>query len=86
MKTVEIDESTLDACVHSAEKERVIVLRQGQPVAIVVGVAGLDGEQVRLGADDGFWQMIGERRKEPTLSRDRLESRLEADAIPKDHA
>ncbi len=83
MKTVELDESTLGDCVHSAETERVVVLRGGRPVAIVVGVAGLDEEQVELGADDGFWQMIRDRRKETTTSRAELERRLGSEENPK---
>lgn len=82
MKTVELDESTLGDCMHSAETERGIVLRGGRPVAIVVGVAGLDEEQVELGADDGFWRLIRTRRKEKTTSRAELERRLGSDENP----
>jgi PHD/YefM family antitoxin component YafN of YafNO toxin-antitoxin module len=83
VKTVEMDESTLDACVNSAAKERVVVLRDGQPVAIVVGVAGLDEDQIELGADDAFWRMIRERRKEGTMPRAELENRLRCEENPK---
>lgn len=76
MKTVDIRETNLDACVHEAQSDRVIVMRGGSPVAIVVGVEGLDEEQAQLGASDEFWKLLSERRKEPTLDRSALEQKL----------
>ena len=48
MKTVDIHETNLDACVLDAQSDRVVIMRGGDPVAIVVGVQGLDEEQTRL--------------------------------------
>lgn len=76
MKTVDVHETNLDACVLDAQSERVIIMRGGNPVAIVVGVQGLDEEQAQLGASDEFWKLISERRKEPTLDRSALEKKL----------
>jgi hypothetical protein len=45
-------------------------------VALVIGVAGLDLEQIELGHSDAFWKLIRQRRKEKTLSRKELEERL----------
>ena len=47
MKTVDIQETSLDACVLDAQSDRVVITRGGNPVAIVVGVEGLDEEQAR---------------------------------------
>jgi antitoxin (DNA-binding transcriptional repressor) of toxin-antitoxin stability system len=77
MKTVDIRDTSLDACVHDAQSERVVIMRGGNPVAIVVGVEGLDAEQTELGASDEFWKLIGDRRQEPTLGRSALEKRLD---------
>jgi hypothetical protein len=66
----------LDACVVDAQSDRVIVMRGGTPVALVVGVQGLDEEQIQLGASDEFWKLISTRRKEPTLGRSALEKKL----------
>lgn len=78
MKSVDIRQTDLDACVADAQSERVIVTRGGAPVALVVGVAGLDEEQVELGASDEFWRLISARRGEKAISRDVLEARLAA--------
>ncbi len=75
MKTVDIQETNLVACVLEAQSDRVVVTRGGNPVAIVVGVEGLDAEQTQLGASDEFWKLISARRKEPTLDRPALEKK-----------
>jgi prevent-host-death family protein len=77
VKTLEIENATLDSCVDTAKADgRIVITRNGQPVAIVVDVSNLDQEQVELGADDAFWSMIRERRNEPTVSRTVLEERI----------
>lgn len=73
MKTLGIEQATLDACVRESQSERVLVTRDGRPVAIVVGVAGLDEDQLQLGASDKFWQLITTRRTQATVSRAELE-------------
>jgi hypothetical protein len=77
MKTVDILETNLNACVIDAQSDRVVVTRGGNPVALVVGIQGLDEEQIQLGASNEFWTLISERRKEPTLDRSTLEKRFE---------
>jgi hypothetical protein len=47
----------------------------------MVGLAGLDEEQLELGASDAFWQLITARRKQRTLTRSELE-RLVAGSEP----
>ena len=76
MKTVDIQETNLDACVLDAQSDRVVVTRGGNPVAIVVGIEGLDVEQTELGVSDEFWKLISARRKEPTVDRAALEKKL----------
>ncbi len=78
MKTVGIEQATLDSCVREAQDDRVLVTRAGRPVAIVVGLADFDEEQIRLGLSDDFWKMISERRREPAITRAELERRLDA--------
>ncbi|NLF71358.1 MAG: hypothetical protein GX575_20190 [Candidatus Anammoximicrobium sp.] len=73
MKTLGIEQATLDACVRESQGERVVVTRDGRPVAIMVGVEDLDEDQLKLGASDEFWQLITTRRKQPTVSRAELE-------------
>jgi antitoxin (DNA-binding transcriptional repressor) of toxin-antitoxin stability system len=78
MKTVNLEQAKLDTCVAEAQQERVVVLRDGKPVALIVGVEGMDTEQLQLGSSDRFWKLIEERRKQKTLSRAQLEERLKA--------
>jgi len=77
MKMVDIQGASLDACVFEAQSDRVVITRGGNPVALIVGVQGLDEEQIQLGADDEFWKLISARRNESTLDRPSLEKRLQ---------
>lgn len=76
MKTVAIKETTIDTCVDEAQRERVVLTRNGKPVALVIGIKGLDSEQVELGTSDEFWNLIASRRKQRTLTRAKLEAKL----------
>ncbi len=73
MKTLGIEQATLDVCIREAQGEQVLVTRDGRPVAIVVGLSGLDEDQLQLGVSDKFWQLITARRKQPTMTRPELE-------------
>jgi antitoxin (DNA-binding transcriptional repressor) of toxin-antitoxin stability system len=68
-----MEQATLDVCVHEAQGDRVLVTRGGRPVAMMVGLADLDEEQLQLGESDAFWQLITERRKQRTVTRSELE-------------
>ena len=80
MKTMSLEQATLAACVEDAQGERIVVTRSGKPVALVIGVAGMDAEQVELGADAAFWEFIQARRQQPTVGRGELEQMLDAPA------
>jgi hypothetical protein len=73
VKTLGIEQATLDVCVREAQRDRVLVTRDGLPVALVVGLEGLDEEQVQLGSSDEFWKLIVERRTQRTVTRSELE-------------
>ncbi|HEU4395943.1 MAG TPA: type II toxin-antitoxin system Phd/YefM family antitoxin [Planctomycetota bacterium] len=66
MKTVSVRDlqKTLRKRVDESQKERVIVTRRGHPAAVLIGVEGMDWEQVLLQTDDAFWRTIRRRRKE----------------------
>ncbi len=78
MKTVVFEQAELSTCIEEAQQERVIITRNGNPVALIVG---LDNEQVHLGSSDKFWKMISERRGQKRLGRAELDEQL-ATAIP----
>ncbi len=73
MKTIRMEQTTLDACLQDAQHERIVITRDGAPVALIVGLEGMDEEQVRLGGSDEFWKLIAERRRQVPLSRSALE-------------
>jgi antitoxin (DNA-binding transcriptional repressor) of toxin-antitoxin stability system len=73
VKTIGIEQASLEACVDDARHERVVVTRNGAPVALIVGIEGMDEDQVSLGASDEFWKLIAERRQQRTVSRAELE-------------
>jgi antitoxin (DNA-binding transcriptional repressor) of toxin-antitoxin stability system len=69
MKTIGLQKATLNRCVKDAQQERLIITRNGKPVALIIGVEGMDEEQVRLGSSSKFWTLIAKRRAQRTLSR-----------------
>ena len=70
MKTVVLEKATLNSCINEARQERVIVMHDGKPVALIIG---LDEEQLELGSKASFWKLIEERRSQETISRGELE-------------
>ena len=54
----------------------MVITRKGKPEAPVVGIEGLDREQIELGSSDKFWKLIVKRRKQKTLSREVLEQKI----------
>jgi antitoxin (DNA-binding transcriptional repressor) of toxin-antitoxin stability system len=76
MKQVNLDSTSLQDCVTRAQNELIVLTDQGQPVAMVVGVAGLDDEQIEFGSSAKFWDLIQQRRKAATLSRADLAAKL----------
>lgn len=54
MKTINIEQTDLTRCVRDAQSERIVVTRNGRPVAVVLGVEGLDAEQLQSSLRDGL--------------------------------
>jgi antitoxin (DNA-binding transcriptional repressor) of toxin-antitoxin stability system len=76
MKVIRLEAATLNTCIEDAQHERLVITRDGKPVALVIGVEGMDEEQVQLGSSDKFWTLIQERRAQKTLSRAELEEKI----------
>jgi len=77
VKTIGLEHATLETCIKDARRDRVVVTRKGKPVALVLGVEGLDEEQLQLGSSEKFWKLIEERRRQKTISRRTLEKTLD---------
>lgn len=76
MKTIGIQEANLRDCLNDARREGIVFTRKGKPVALMVGVEGLDLEQIELGHSDKFWKLVRKWRRQKTISRAELEKRL----------
>jgi len=76
MKTISFENASLDTCINDAQDERIVIMRNGKPVVLMVGVEGMDKEQLQLGSSEKFWTLITERRKQKTMSRTELEQVL----------
>ncbi len=76
MKMVGIEKANLDTCIKEAQHERMVITRNGKPVALIIGVGGMDEEQLQLGSSDKFWKFIAERRRQRTISRTELEQKM----------
>ena len=73
MKTVVMEKATLNGCVKDSRSERVVITRNGRPVALLVNVRGMDVEQLELSTSPKFWKLIAGRRQEKTVDRAALE-------------
>jgi hypothetical protein len=76
MKVVALEKADLDQCVAESQKDSVVLVKNGEPMALVVDVRGLDIEQIELTRSTEFWEMIRRRRSEPRITRTEIESRL----------
>lgn len=77
MKVVRLEQAILDSCIEDAQRERVVLTRNGKPVALLVGIEGMDEEQLQRASSDRFWTLIAERRAQKTISRTELERQVE---------
>ena len=73
MKWVRLEQASLETCVDDARHERVVVTRNGTPVALILGIEGMDEDQIGLGDSEEFWKLIEERRQQESVSRSVLE-------------
>jgi len=62
--------------VAQAQKDHVVITRQGKPAAVLVGVNKQDWESVVLQTDPKFWQLIHARRKQATRPLSQVKDRL----------
>lgn len=56
-------QAQLSGLVNQSQKERIVLTRHGQPIAVLTGVKGKDLEAVLLTQDPKFRKIIEERRR-----------------------
>jgi antitoxin (DNA-binding transcriptional repressor) of toxin-antitoxin stability system len=65
--------------VEAAQRQRVVLTRNGAPYALIVGIENKDAEDLELEASPEFWRMIEERRREPTVPLEQVLAEIEAE-------
>lgn len=78
MKTITAAElrKNPNAVLGSAQRERILLTRNGRPSVVLVGVEGLDEEDVRLASSAKFWRMIEQRREGRSIPLSELRTEL----------
>lgn len=83
MKFVGVREAQqqLSGLVEDSQTERVVLTRHGEPVAIIAGIEGRDIEEILLGQDPEFRNLIAARRRYqgPLVSHETLKARVRED-------
>ncbi len=80
MKTISVRDlqKKIRESVGEAQKDRVVVTRNGKPAAILIGVEGQDWEIVVLQTSAPFWKLIEKRRKEKTIPMREMRKRVKS--------
>jgi prevent-host-death family protein len=78
MKTISVRDlqKEIRKSVDEAQKDRVVVTRNGKPAVLLIGIEGQDWESVVIQANAPFWKLIGKRRKEKTMPLQEMRKRL----------
>ena len=76
MKVIGIQETDLDKCVKAARRQRVVLTSNGKPVALMLGVEGMNLKTIEQGQSAEFWALLRERRGQKKITRQELERRL----------
>lgn len=64
--------------MDTAQRDQVVITRNGQPIAVVVGIEGADRETVAVQTSRSFWKEIARRRDQETISLAEIRRRMEA--------
>jgi len=65
--------------MDAAQSDQVVITRNGEPIAVVLGVEGADWETVAVETNRPFWKQIAKRRNQQTNSLSEIRQRLEHD-------
>ena len=78
MKTISVRDlqKRIRSVMETAQKDQVVITRNGEPIAVVVGVEGADWETVAVETSRSFWKEIAKRRKQKTISLSEIRERL----------
>ena len=68
VKTISVRElqKRIRSVMDTAQRDQVVITRNGQPIAVVVGIEGADWETVAVETSRSFWKEITRRRDQET--------------------
>jgi hypothetical protein len=69
--------------LKAAQSDRLVIIEQGKPSAVVFGIENLDEEDWDLQLSPEFWRMIEERRREPTIPWEQAKAQLFKNRSPR---
>ena len=80
MKTISVRDlqKRIRSVMDTAQRDQVVITRNGQPIAVVVGIEGVDWETVAVETNRSFWKEIARRRDQETISLAEIRRRMEA--------
>jgi prevent-host-death family protein len=86
MKKTTLESFTSDPghFLEEARSERILVTKNGRPMAVVMGVDEMDEEDIGYATSPEFWRMIEERRRQPTIPLEEVERLLIEDTSGSD--
>lgn len=78
MKTISVRDlqKKIRECVDTSQTDQIVITRHGKPAALMIGIEGTEWETLVLETNTKFWELIQERRKQPTISFEELRNRL----------
>lgn len=81
MKFIKVHEAraNLSKVMDLAQEAPVVLTRQGEPTVLLIGVVGLDAEQIALGVDDDLWLEVEQARHGKYVSAKEARRRLGVD-------
>jgi hypothetical protein len=66
--------------LRTAQTEKVVITRDGKPLALVLGIGNKDAEDFGYMTSPEFWRMIEETRSQPTVPLKEVEAELFSDS------
>ena len=70
MKTIDVRDlpKSAQSALETVQDDQVVITRDGDPIAVVIGVEGVDWETVTVETSRSFWKEITKRRSQQTIS------------------
>ena len=79
MKTISVRDlqKRIRSVMETAQNDQVVIARNRQPIAVMVGVKGGDWETLAVETSRAFWKEIARRRDQETISLAEIRRRME---------